>query len=213
MRKKALFRLGSVCLAVLLMIAALSGCSELLGGESSREEETLYPVSVNGREIRVGETTMATLLDAGYKVTVSEWTEDHSDIEEYEVDPEQILDANSYYSGGSVWLSEASFAHVYFVTDEEPVKIPDAVIAYMEFNLGAEESDAVLEKIQINGVPITEITRAKAEEMFPDFTGDEVMWLKYGLDYKYDLNFDSATGKLRKFSVERKYDVDYNTSE
>ncbi len=213
MRKNFLFRLGSVCLAVVLLTAVLSGCSELLGGESSGEEETLYPVSVNDREIRVGETTMQPLLEAGYEVTVSEWTEDHSDIEEYEVDPEQILDADSYYSGGSVWLSENSFAHVSFVTDEEPVKLSGAVIARMEFNLGAGESGAVLEKLQLNGVPIPEITRAKAEEMFPDFTGNEVMWLKYGLDYKYDLNFDAATGKLIKFSVERSYDVDYNTSE
>lgn len=207
--KKTGIRLGLLCLALLVSMMAFAGCSELLGGESSKEEETLYPVSVNGREIRVGETTMQTLLDAGYEVTVSEWTEDHSDIEEYEVDPEQLLDADSYYSGGSVWLSESSFAHVSFVTNETPVKLSGAVIARMEFNLGAEESTDLLEKLQINGVPVTEITREKAEEMFPDFTGNEGMWLKYGLDYKYDLNFDSATGRLMKFSVERSYDVDY----
>ena len=207
--KKTGIRVGLLCLALLVSMTAFAGCSELLGGESSKEEETLYPVSVNGREIRVGETTMQTLLDAGYEVTVSEWTEDHSDIEEYEVDPEQLLDADSYYSGGSVWLSESSFAHVSFVTNETPVKLSGAVIARMEFNLGAEESTDLLEKLQINGVPVTEITREKAEEMFPDFTGNEGMWLKYGLDYKYDLNFDSATGRLMKFSVERSYDVDY----
>ena len=120
--KKTGIRLGLLCLALLVSMTAFAGCSELLGGESSKEEETLYPVSVNGREIRVGETTMQTLLDAGYEVTVSEWTEDHSDIEEYEVDPEQLLDADSYYSGGSVWLSESSFAHVSFVTNETPGK-------------------------------------------------------------------------------------------
>lgn len=35
------------------------------------------------------------------------------------------------------------------------------------------------------------------------------MWLHYGLDYKYDLNFDISTGKMTKFIVEWTYDVDW----
>ena len=210
MRKKAGLRWGILCLAILIAMTAFSGCSELLGGESSGTEDTLYPISVNGQEIRVGETPMQTLLNAGYEVTVSEMED--GEIVEYDVDPEQVLDADSYYSGGSVWLSENSYAHISFVTEEEPVKLPGALIASMEFNFGTGESSAVLEKIQINGVPVPEITREKAEEMFPDFTGNEIMWLKYGLEYKYDLNFDPATGKLVKFSIARQYEVDYTTS-
>ncbi len=39
---------------------------------------------------------------------------------------------------------------------------------------------------------------------------DEVMWLKYGLEYKYDLNFDMTSGQMTKFSASREYDVDWN---
>lgn len=48
-----------------------------------------------------------------------------------------------------------------------------------------------------------------AGEKYPDWTGDEVMWLHYGLDYKYDLNFDISTGKMTKFIIEWTYDVDW----
>ena len=41
----------------------------------------------------------------------------------------------------------------------------------------------------------------KAAEKYPDWTGNEVMWLHYGLEYKYDLNFDMSTGYLNKFAV------------
>ena len=37
------------------------------------------------------------------------------------------------------------------------------------------------------------------------------MWLHYGLEYKYDLNFDMSTGLLNGFTVERIYDVDWNS--
>lgn len=209
MKKLTGTRVPALLLALLLTAASLAGCSELKEklGASKQEEETLYPISVAGREIRVGETKMQTLLDAGYDVTTTN-PDDPNDYEQYEVDPETMLEGNAYYSGGTMSLSDSTFAHVSFVTDEQPVKLAEATIARLEFHLNLEETD-LLGNISINGVPVTEITREKAEEMFPDFTGDETMWLKYGLTYRYDLNFDSQTGRLRQFAVERKYDVDY----
>ena len=66
----------------------------------------------------------------------------------------------------------------------------------------------MLEEISFDGVPVTQWTRDMAGEKYPDWT--EVMWLHYGLDYKYDLNFDISTGKMTKFIVERTYDVDWS---
>ena len=74
--------------------------------------------------------------------------------------------------------------------------------------MAAEDDKSVLEPISFDGIPITELTQEKAVEKYPDWTENEVMWLHYGLEYKYDLNFDMATGNLRGFTVERTYDVD-----
>ncbi len=76
-------------------------------------------------------------------------------------------------------------------------------------NASKEELDNIL----FDGVPVSEITREKAEEMCPDFTGDEVMWLQYGTDYKYDLNFSTEDGHMTGFSIEKEYDVDWLSNE
>ena len=55
---------------------------------------------------------MQTLLDAGFKVTVSDSSADFSEITQFEIDPEQELEANTYYSGGSVWITDSIFANI-----------------------------------------------------------------------------------------------------
>ena len=53
-------------MALLLVLCGLGACS---GGEEEKPEETLYPITLSGTEIRVGETTVQALLDKGFKVT------------------------------------------------------------------------------------------------------------------------------------------------
>ena len=52
-------------------------------------------------------------------------------------------------------------------------------------------------------------TQKKAVEKYPKWSGDEIMWLNYGLDYKYLLTFDISSGNMTGFTVERNYDVDW----
>ncbi len=196
-------------LTVLVMMTA--GCaSGEKAAEEEKPEEVLYPVSVDGTEILVGETTVQALLDKGLKVTVSEMTPDKQ-INQYEIDAEEMLEANSYYSGASIWLTDSSFAHVSLATGEEAVRMGDAVIAYMEFSLSATDKTG-LDKIAFNGVPVTELTREKAGEVFPDFTGDQNMLFSQPtmLEYQYFMGF-GADGMLTKFSVKKDYDVDYSS--
>ena len=83
-------------LILLLSMAFLAGCGQ--NNEPPKEEEPpeeVYPISINGVEVRVGETTVQTLLDAGYKVTVSEM-DSNNQITEYEIDPEEL----EFYMGG-----------------------------------------------------------------------------------------------------------------
>ncbi len=197
---KKLVQLGALIMSLTLFAA---GCGK---EEEKTPAQKLYPVSINGSEIKVGETKVQTLLDAGLKVTVSDSSADFSEITQFEIDPEQELEANTYYSGGSVWITDSIFANISVAT-EEACRMGDAVIARLEFSLAAA-SDEELAKIAFDGAPVNEITREKAGEMCPDFTGDENMWLQYGTDYKYDLNFD-ADGKMIKFAVEKEYDVDW----
>lgn len=193
-------RLLSLILALVLALGTLTACS---AEKEEKQEEVLYPITLKGAEVRVGETTVQALLDKGLQVT---WIDEN--YEHVEVDPAAMLEENSYYTGGSVWISDSVFANISFVT-EEAVPLGEAVVARLEFHLHNEDDASVLEQIGFDSVPVTQWTREMAGEKYPDWTGDEVMWLHYGLDYKYDLNFDISTGKMTQFSVERKYDVDW----
>lgn len=192
----------SLLLAALMLF--LPACSQE-DGQDEKTEEVLLPISINGKEIKVGETTVQTLLDEGLEVS---WVDEN--YERITVDPATELEANSYYTGGSIKVTDNMSFSISLVTDEEAVSLGDAVIARLELRMAAENDESVLETISFDGVPVTELTLENAMEKYPDWTGNEVMWLHYGLDYKYDLLFDISTGILNGFNIERTYDVDWN---
>lgn len=205
---------GMAGVLLVLSVMLTTGCSN--GGKDSEAEEAsadpVYAVTLDGSDIIIGETTVQTLLDKDLKITVSEMSEDY-EITQYEIDPEAELEANSYYTGGTVWITDTVFANISIVTDEENIRMGDAVIAYLEFSMRDEDASG-LDKILFNNIPVTELSREKAGEAFPDFTGDENMWFSPSSvsDYKYFMAFDS-NGRMTKFSVERKYDVDWSGEE
>ncbi len=196
-----------LCLILAALMLSLSACGKDDGGNSrgGDKDEVLLPISINGKEIRVGETTVQTLLDEGLDVS---WVD--GDYNRITVDPATQLEPNSYYTGGSIKVTDNMHFAISFATDEEEVSLGQAVIARLELSMAAEDDKSVLETISFDGVPVTELTREKAAEKYPDWTGNEVMWLHYGLEYKYDLNFDISTGYLNRFAVERTCDVDWN---
>ena len=209
-------RRGLACLLLSVLVLALAGCGDAGDREeaaSNEVESVLYPVTINGSEIRVGETTVQTLLDAGFKITVSEM-DANKQITQYEIDPDTDLDANSYYSGASIWVTDNVFAHVSIVT-EEATKLGNGVIARMEFSLTGGQDDPALANILFNNVPVTELNREKAGEVFPDFTGDENMWFSPAemREYEYFMSFTGEDKALAKFSAEKEYDVDWSSSD
>ena len=194
-----------LCLMLAVLMLSLSACGANDDGADQEDNtEVLLPISINDTEIKVGETTLQTLLDEGFEVS---WVDEN--YERITIDPSTQLEANSYYTGGSIKVSEGLSFMISLATDEE-VPLGQAVIARLEATLVTETDKSILEKIAFDGVPVTELTQEKAAEKYPDWTGNEVMWLHYGLEYKYDLNFDMSTGYLNKFAVERTYDVDWN---
>lgn len=194
-----------LCLMLAALMLSLSACGANDDGADQEDNaEVLLPISINDKEIKVGETTLQTLLDEGFEVS---WVDEN--YERISIDPSTQLEANSYYTGGSIKVSDDLSFMISLATDEE-VPLGQAVIARLEATLATETDKSILEKIAFDGVPVTELTQEKAAEKYPDWTGNEVMWLHYGLEYKYDLNFDMSTGYLNKFAVERTYDVDWN---
>ncbi len=203
MKKKKIRSLLCFMMAVLML--SLTACSTSDEGSEDKEAtEVLLPVSIGGIEIKVGETPIQSRMDQGLEIS---WVD-----EEYNriiVDPTTELEAKTYYTGGSIDLSDNVFFKVSFVTDEKMVPLGEAVIAYIELHVLPDADQSLLDQIAFDGVPFKEMTQKKAVEKYSDWSGDEIMWLNYGTDYKYLLTFDIATGDLTGFTVERKYDVDW----
>lgn len=193
-----------LCLALAMLVLFLPACTQ--EKEENSPDDVLLPISINGKEIKVGETTVQTLLDEGLDVS---WVDEN--YERITVDPTTELEANAYYTGGSIKVTDNMSFTISLVTDEEAISLGQAVIARLELQMAAEDDQSVLETISFDGVPVTELTQEKAAEKYPDWTGNEVMWLHYGPEYKYDLNFDISTGVLSAFTVARVYDVDWNS--
>ena len=194
-----------LCLMLAVLMLSLSACGANDDGADQEDNtEVLLPISINDKEIKVGETTLQTLLDEGFEVS---WVDEN--YERITIDPSTQLEANSYYTGGSIKVSDDLSFMISLATDEE-VPLGQAVIARLEATLATETDKSILEKIAFDGVPVTELTQEKAAEKYPDWTGNEVMWLHYGLEYKYDLYFVMSSGYLNKFAVDRTYDVDWN---
>lgn len=206
---KNLWKTAAMALTALTL---LTGCTD--GGseesESDRPPETLYPVSINDKEILLGETTVQTLLDEGFRITVSERTPDNK-ITQYEIEPDTMLDAFSYYSGASIWITDSVYAHIAMVTDEHRVTLGEAVIARLEFSLTSAD-EATMQNITFNNIPLSELNRDRAGEEFPDFTATETAMFHYGLDYDYSLSFSAQDKRMTGLSLSKEYDVDWNSN-
>ena len=92
---------------LLALILILPACSAGSGESSGESSEKLLPITINGTEIRIGETTVQALLDQGMNVG---WVDEN--YERVDVDPSMELEPNAYYTGGSINVSENVFAHI-----------------------------------------------------------------------------------------------------
>lgn len=208
---------------LIFMNAAVTGCSgekndhpsesekeeKLIEDTLQKSEEPLYPVLIDDIEILIGETTIQSLLDNGLRMDIFETTPSY-EYYEHEIDPEEKLKANSSYSGFSIHLTDSVYAFVSIATDEEAVKMGDAVIASMNFSF-ADGDKADFARIAFNNIPLTELNREKAEEIFPDFTGNEnILFSPFDMkEYRYFMEFDLQNdGLLTRLTLEKKYDTD-----
>ncbi len=186
-------------IALMLSMVFLTGCSQK-EEEAPPELLTLaeysVPVTIDGIEIVVGTTTLQPLLDAGLSIMVSEWTGDQ--VLEREIDPEEILAAGTSETDISFWITDSAFARLSLEAADTDVRMGDAVVSRLDLS---HLTDTLPDNISINGVPVTELSRARAGEMFPDYEQEDLSIMQQGEDYKCTFMFMPGTYALYQFSL------------
>ncbi|MCI8532657.1 MAG: hypothetical protein HFI18_09055 [Lachnospiraceae bacterium] len=188
-------------IALMLSMVFLTGCSQK-EEEAPPELLTLaeysVPVTIDGIEIVVGTTTLQPLLDAGLSIMVSEWTGDQ--VLEREIDPEEILAAGTSETDISFWITDSAFARLSLEAADTDVRMGDAVVSRLALHL-SHLTDTLPDNISIDGVPVTELSRARAGEMFPDYEQEDLSIMQQGEDYKCTFMFMPGTYALYQFSL------------
>lgn len=197
-------------IVIFMAMAILTGCS----GDKKTDEPALepeiagtaslptlaqmqMPVSIQDQEIIVGKTTIQELLDAGFELMVSEWN--GRSIVQRELDPEETLVTGTKNTEISFWISDSSFARLSIDARNGEVRTGDAPVTRLELHLSFDA--ALPSDILISDVPVAELTRAKAGEMFPDFEQGDLSVTQKGADYQCTLMFSPQTLNLYQFSL------------
>ena len=137
------------------------------------------------------------LLDAGFELMVSEWN--GRSIVQRELDPEETLVTGTKNTEISFWISDSSFARLSIDARNGEVRTGDAPVTRLELHLSFDA--ALPSDILISDVPVAELTRAKAGEMFPDFEQGDLSVTQKGADYQCTLMFSPQTLNLYQFSL------------
>lgn len=192
---------------LLSILILLTGCQA--GGSATKDETTLYPITIDGYEIVVGQTTAQTLLDAGLAITMPS-TDADGQTQQYDVDGAAELEKNSYYRGCLVWFTEDMYATIALVTENKAIPMSEAVIAFFSIDLIYGNANE-LERFAFNGVPVSELGREKATELLPKFEGDDMIRHDYTNEHSCQISFNAAGTGLDAFSVQKTYNVDWDS--
>ena len=191
MKKELGKRLAAVWVGLLLAVS-VAGCG-------SKEGE-IYPLTVDGTGITLDVTTMQTIYDAGFEVTVL----DTSTMERYEIAPDTPLEADSVYTGVSIGKGGDVYASLSVVTEEACAINESVIYSFTGFGNYAD-------KITIAEVPLTELTEEKAKGIEKKLEDGE-----YYQSYVSDSRIlritreNGAKGAVTQLEVEVRYEIDYS---
>lgn len=177
---------GLVCLGV-------SGCS---AGDKA------YPITVDGTDILVGETTISTLIDAGFTIRELSYSDDN------EITGDTMLEKNSYYSGLYAYKEDIKYCTIEIVTDKKDVPLAEAVIAKVIIK---DDLSHTIGDSMFDGVKLTEMTVETAQEHIEGskLSEDNLSVSLSGSKYFVSIHFDE-NGFL-DLEMKCKYDVDYRS--
>lgn len=184
---------------VLGAAAALALAVSVIGCGAGKEE--IYPLSVDGTEITLDQTTVQTLYDAGFEISVMDTST--GSVQWYAIEEDMPLDADSVYTGIYIGKGDERYASIGVVT-EDACEMKDGVI----YSLTSAEDG--LDKIAIASVLLTDLTEEKALEIEKKLGANEY-YQSYVTDKKIlrITRENGATGAVTKLEVEVRYDIDY----
>lgn len=185
------------------LVVGLALCLSLAACSSSKD--VVYPVTLDGTEIIVGETTLSTLYDAGYTIVALNIG---TKMGSAELEASFELDANSYFTGLYVKKGDVKMATLAIVTDSKAVPASEAVIGTVKVN---SELDHPMDKATFDGVTISELTAETTKEHVPDGTIRDDGSAVYLHGKKYSIQVDFENGVPISLEMKRKYDVDYTS--
>lgn len=185
----------------ILSIMLLAGCGrkeEEPEPEPLMLEDHAVPVTIGGEEILVGTTTLQPLLDAGFPVSLAEWDGEH--VTEHEIDPNEILAAGSALTEISFWLTDSAFVRLSVEAGNADIRVGDAVITRLALHL-SHQADTLPDDLLVSGVPVNELSREKAGDLFPDYEQADLSVTQHGEDYRCTLMFSPRTHVLYQFTL------------
>lgn len=194
--KKMVKQLAALVVGIALSLS-LAACSS--------SKDVVYPVTLDGTEIIVGETTLSTLYDAGYTIMALNIG---TKMGSTELDASFELDANSYFTGLYAKKGDVKMATLAIVTDSKAVPASEAVIGTVKVN---SELDHPMDKATFDGVTISELTAETTKEHVPDSTIRDDGSAAYLHGDKYSIQVDFENGVPISLEMKRKYDVDYTS--
>ncbi len=181
--------------AAMALVLCLSMAACGAGGK-----DKAYPVSVDGTEIIVGETTMGALYDAGYTIVA------YGGSESMEIDATEQLEADSYYSQVFAKKGDENLVMLAVVTEKNAIPISEAVIADVEFF-----SEEGLAKASFDGVALADLSLDTLKEHVSGISVDEEAGLASMAGNNYTLFVYFENGKVTSLEMKKNYDVDYSS--
>ncbi len=182
-----------VCLFLgIIMCMSVTACGTLA-------TDKVYPVKFDDTEILVGKTTVSELLDNGFILH-----------ETYggELDKEQPIEKNSYYSGIIVVKDDVEYAMISVVSEKKDIPLSEAIIANILIKPSLEHA---IERIYLDGVALPDLTADVFKEhiagsrIYDDGTGVYCSGDQYTFRAYYE------DGNLTEVNALRNYSVQYGT--
>lgn len=179
---------------VIFVCMGLSGCAGN-GGDKA------YPITMEGTEVIVGETTVGTLIDAGFTIREISYSDDN------EITGDTMLEKNSYYTGYYVDKDDTEYCSIAIVTDNKDIPIAEAIIAKVQID---SELSHFIDNTTFDGVKLPDLTIDAAQEHIAgsEKSDDNSSVYLSGANYFVDVNFNNDS--FTELEIKRKYDVDYS---
>lgn len=181
-----------VCLFLgIIMCMSITACGLL------KTDDRVYPVKFDDTEILVGETTVSVLLDNGFII---------EEIRGGELDKEQIIEKNSYYSGINVIKDDVEYAMISIASEKKDIPLSEAIIAKIIIKPGLEHA---IERIYLDGVALPDLTA----DVFKEHIAGSKMYddgtCAFFAGEKYTFRAYYEDGNLTEVNAVRNYSVQY----